>query len=151
MPVLSQKSALTITAVVEIALHQDHGPLSARMLARRLRVGPRYLEPILHGFVSAGILKATRGVIGGYTLGREHHRISVHDILRASKSFEEASDTSDVRALALAIAIVEPALARAEQTFAAALQRISMEDLVRWAQRKVVATSAEAGAPPEAP
>jgi DNA-binding IscR family transcriptional regulator len=39
-------------------------------------------------------------------------------------------------------------LARAEQTFAAALQRISLEDLVRWAERKTLTTSnpAEPGA-----
>src|SRR5262245_59830876 len=141
MPLLSQKSALTITAVLEIALHQERGPLSARMLARRLHVGPRYLEPMLYGFVRAGILRATRGAIGGYTLGREHHRISVYDILRASKSFEEASDSPDLHTSALVIANVGPALARAEQSFAAALHRISMEDLVRWAQRKVVAMS----------
>lgn len=111
------------------------------MLARQLRVGPRYLEPILHGFVRAGILKATRGAIGGYTLGRERHRISVHDILRASKASEESSELAGVHSSALVIAIVGPALARAEQTFAVALQRISVEDLIRWAERKASATS----------
>jgi Rrf2 family protein len=131
MPLLSQKSALTVAAVLEIALYQEHRPLSARALARRLRLGSRYLEPILHGFVRAGILKATRGAIGGYMLGRERHRISIYDILRASKASEDSS--------ALVVAIVEPALARAEQTFAAALQRITVEDLVRWAERKAAA------------
>jgi Rrf2 family transcriptional regulator, iron-sulfur cluster assembly transcription factor len=139
MPLLSQKSALTVAAVLEIALHQEHGPLSARALARRLRLGSRYLEPILHGFVRAGILKATRGAIGGYMLGRERHRISVYDILRANKTSEESSDPSSVHSSALVVAIVEPALARAEQTFAAALQRITVEDLVRWTERKAAA------------
>lgn len=140
MPLLSQKSALTVAAVLEIALHQD-GPLSARALAQRLRLGPRYLEPILHGFVRAGILEATRGAVGGYKLGRKRNRISIYDILRASKTSEESSDPLNARSSALAVAIVEPALARAEQTFAAALQRISLEDLARWAERKAVATS----------
>ena len=140
MPLLSQKSALTVAAVLEIALHQEHGPLSARALARRLRLGSRYLEPILHGFVRAGILKATRGAIGGYMLGRERHRISVYDILRANKTSEESSDPLTDYSSALSATIVEPALARAEQIFAAALQRISLEDLARWAERKAVAT-----------
>jgi Rrf2 family transcriptional regulator, iron-sulfur cluster assembly transcription factor len=139
MPLLSQKSALTVAAVLEIALHQEHGPLSARALARRLHLGSRYLEPMLHGFVRAGILKATRGAIGGYMLGRERHHISVYDILRVSKSSEDSSDPSNIQTSALVIAIVGPALARAEQTFAAALQRISVEDLVRWAERKAAA------------
>src|SRR5690349_4158925 len=125
MPLVSQKSALTVAAVLEIALHQKDGPLAARALARRLRLGARYLEPILHGFVRAGILKATRGAVGGYMLGREPHRISVFDILRASRTSEESSDPPSAHSSALVIAIVEPALARAEQTFAAALQRIS--------------------------
>jgi DNA-binding IscR family transcriptional regulator len=96
---------------------------------------------MLHGFVRAGILKATRGATGGYMLGRERHRISVYDILREGKSSEDSSDPPNIRTSALVIAIVGPALARAEQTFAAALQRISVEDLVRWAERKAVATS----------
>ena len=96
---------------------------------------------MLHGFVRAGILKATRGAIGGYMLGRERHRISVYDILRASKSSEDSSDPPNIHTSALVIAIVRPALARAEQTFAAALQRISVEDLVRWAERKAAAAS----------
>jgi DNA-binding IscR family transcriptional regulator len=41
---------------------------------------------------------------------------------------------------------LQPALARAEQTFAAALQRISLEDLVRWAERKALSNAAEPGA-----
>jgi Rrf2 family transcriptional regulator, iron-sulfur cluster assembly transcription factor len=148
MPLLSQKSALTIAAVLEIALQHDQGPLSARALARRLRLGPRHLEPVLHSFARAGILKATRGAIGGYRLGRERNRISVYDILRASKTSEESSDPLIAYSSALAAAIVEPALARAEQTFAAALQRISLEDLARWAERKASATinAAEPGA-----
>ena len=148
MPLLSQKSALTIAAVLEIALHQEQGPLTARALARRLRLGPRHLEPVLHCFARAGILKATRGAIGGYRLGRERDRISVYDILRASELCEESSDPLSAHSSALMIAIVEPALARAEQTFAAALQRISLEDLVRWAERKALTTSnpAEPGA-----
>jgi Rrf2 family protein len=141
MLVLSQKSALTIAAVLEIALHQEQGPLSARALARRLRLGPRHLEPVLHSFARAGILKATRGAIGGYRLGRDRNRISVYDILRASKNSEETSDPLVTYSSPLAAAIVEPALARAEQTFAAALQRISLEDLARWAERKASATS----------
>jgi Rrf2 family iron-sulfur cluster assembly transcriptional regulator len=144
MPLLSQKSALTVAAVIEIALHQEQGPLSARALARRLRLGPRHLEPVLHSFARAGILKATRGAVGGYKLGREQNRISVYDILRASETCEDSSLTA--YSSPLAIAIVQPALARAEQTFAAALQRISLEDLVRWAERKALSNAAEPGA-----
>jgi Rrf2 family protein len=148
MPLLSQKSALVIAAVLEIALHREQGPLTARALARRLRLGPRHLEPVLHSFARAGILKATRGAVGGYRLGRERSRISVYDILRASGINEDSSDPLGAYASALAIAIVQPALARAEQTFAVSLQRISLEDLVRWAERKALATSnrAEPGA-----
>jgi Rrf2 family protein len=148
MPLLSQKSALTVAAVIEIALHQEQGPLSARALARRLRLGPRHLEPVLHSFARAGILKATRGAVGGYRLGREQSRISVYDILHASETCEDSSDPLTAYSSALAVAIVQPALARAEQTFAAALRRISLEDLVRWAERKTLTTSnpAEPGA-----
>lgn len=81
----------------------------------------------------AGILKGVRGPHGGYTLAREHQRITAEGSLRAA-----GSDDGD---LPLSVAslindVVRPALMEAERSFSAALSHISVEDLARAAEKQ---------------
>lgn len=43
----------------------------------------RFLLQILRNLVAHGLLRSTRGVIGGYTLARPAHEISLLDIIEA--------------------------------------------------------------------
>ncbi len=129
MSLLSRKGLLAITAVVDIALHSRSRPVSAKALAVRQALPPRHLEPVLQALVRDGILKGIRGPRGGYELARERKRITADSILRAAGTIDEnsASESSSK----LLDDVVLPAMAQAERTFAAALARISIEDLVR--------------------
>jgi len=133
MPLLPRKGILAISAVIDIALHARGRPVAAKALANRHRLPPRHLEPVLQALVRHGILKGVRGPRGGYELAREQHRISANDILRAAGTVEEANETP-IAGSALLSQVVMPALAQAEQSFAAALADISVEDLVRSAE-----------------
>ena len=95
----------------------------------RQKLPPRHLEPVLQALVRHGILKGVRGPRGGYELAREQRRISADDILRAAGTAEENGELSAESFLLNQV--VMPALAQAEQTFSAALGRISVEDLTR--------------------
>jgi Rrf2 family iron-sulfur cluster assembly transcriptional regulator len=128
MSLLSRKGLLAITAVVDIALHAHARPVSAKALAARNRLPPRHLEPVLQALVREGILKGIRGPRGGYALARESQRITAEDILRATESLEDA-DEGPIPESALLLLTVLPAVAKAEQEFAAALARINVEDL----------------------
>jgi len=75
-----------------------------------------------------GILVGVRGRNGGYKLAKERHAISAYDIFQAVKTIE--ADMSTQSCSGLAGAVVLPALAQAEQIFANALRRITVEDLV---------------------
>jgi Rrf2 family protein len=130
MPLLPRKGILAIAAVIDIALHARGRPVAAKALAGRHRLPPRHLEPVLQALVRHGILKGVRGPRGGYELAREQRRISADDILRAAGTVEDAGEGPIVGS-ALLSQVVVPALAQAEQSFAAALARISVEDLVR--------------------
>jgi len=134
MPLLSRKGLLAITAVVDIALHGRTGPVSAKALAARNTLPPRHLEPVLQALVREGILKGIRGPRGGYELGREWNRITAEDILRATDSLEEAE--TKITASALLSDVVLPAIAQAEQAFAGALARISVQDLAQRVQQE---------------
>jgi Rrf2 family protein len=128
MSLLSRKGLLAITAVVDIALHSQGRPVSAKALAARNTLPPRHLEPVLQALVREGILKGTRGPRGGYELGRERQRITAEDILRAAHSLDEeaVSAIPDSRLLSQ---VVLPAVAQADRAFATALARINVEDL----------------------
>lgn len=128
MSLLSHKGLLAITAVVDVALYAQGRPVSAKALAARNTLPPRHLEPILQALVRAGILKGIRGPRGGYELGRERRRISAEDILRATQILDDTDNNcSDSQLLN---GVVLPTVTQAEKTFASALSRISVEDLV---------------------
>ncbi len=133
MPLLPRKGILSIAAVIDIALHAHGRPVAAKALAIRHRLPPRHLEPVLQALVRHGILKGVRGPRGGYELAREQRRISADDILRAAGTVEEPGEAPSGGS-ALLSQVVAPALAQAERSFAAALARISVEDLVRSAE-----------------
>jgi Rrf2 family protein len=133
MPLLPRKGILAIAAVIDIALHARGRPVAAKALAIRHRLPPRHLEPVLQALVRHGILKGVRGPRGGYELAREQRRISADDILRAAGTVEEAGE-APIAGAGLLSQVVMPALAQAEQSFASALARISVEDLVRSAE-----------------
>jgi Rrf2 family protein len=133
MPLLPRKGILAIAAVIDIALHARGRPVAAKALATRHRLPPRHLEPVLQALVRHGILKGVRGPRGGYELAREQRRISADDILRAAGTVEDPGETPTAGS-ALLSQVVMPALAQAEQSFATALARISIEDLVRSAE-----------------
>src|SRR5216110_3859848 len=89
---LSRKGILAVAAVIDVALHSNDKPVSAKTLASRHGLPPRHLEPVLQALVRCGILRGVRGPRGGYELARERRRITADDILRAAGTIEEAGD-----------------------------------------------------------
>ncbi len=136
MTLLSRRSLFAVAAVVDVALLAGPVPVAAKALASRHGVGPRHLEPVLHGLVRAGILKGVRGPRGGYELARERRRISVGDIVRAL-SREGPDDGNPSGLVAAAIA---PALEEVEAAFLAGLDRITVQDLCVRAGRAGIET-----------
>jgi Rrf2 family transcriptional regulator, iron-sulfur cluster assembly transcription factor len=128
MPLLSRKGILAIAAVIDVALHAQGRPISAKTLAARHGLPPRHLESVLQALVRDGILKGIRGPRGGYELGRESQRVTANDILRAAGSVEDPNE--EPVDSELLNKVVLPALATAEQEFGVALSRINLDDMV---------------------
>ena len=137
MPLMSRKGILAIAAVVDIALNSEARPVSAKALASRHGLPPRHLEPVLQALVHEGILRGVRGPRGGYELGRDTENITANQILRVAGSVEEPT-RSDVPESPLVGDVVLPALAQAEQAFAAALSTIHLDELVSKAEKSAV-------------
>jgi Rrf2 family transcriptional regulator, iron-sulfur cluster assembly transcription factor len=132
MALLSRKGVLAIAAVIDVALHAQGRPISAKTLAARNGLPPRHLESVLQALVRDGILKGIRGPRGGYELARERRRVTANDILRAAGTVEDV-DEKPV-ASELLSKVVLPALSTAEHEFEVALSRINLEDMARSAE-----------------
>ncbi|NWG26300.1 MAG: Rrf2 family transcriptional regulator [Pseudorhodoplanes sp.] len=135
---LSRKGILAVAAVIDVALHGQDRPVSAKALAGRHQLPPRHLEPVLQALVHDGILKGVRGPRGGYELGREQNEITADQILRAAGSSDNGL-AQDFPTSEIVNGVVLPAVVEAERAFGAALGMINIEDLVRLAQARAPA------------
>src|SRR5436309_488518 len=137
MPLLRDKSILALGAVVDVALHSGKERVSAVELEDRLHLPRRHLEHVLQALVREGILVGVRGPNGGYRLAQARHAISAYDVFQVVKTVETEKPNEEFPGLLGAVVL--PTLMQAEQCFASALKRISVEDLVRCATLQILA------------
>jgi Rrf2 family transcriptional regulator, iron-sulfur cluster assembly transcription factor len=80
---LSTKSRFAVTAMIDIALQGNAGPVSLADIGTRHRISVSYLEQLFSKLRHSGLVESTRGPGGGYSLSRASERISVADIIGA--------------------------------------------------------------------
>ena len=80
---LSTKGRQAVVAMIDVALHRQHGPLSLAVLSRRQRISLSYLEQMFTNLRRHGLVASTRGPGGGYSLARPAKEVTVADILYA--------------------------------------------------------------------
>ena len=93
-------------ALTDIALYSDGGSsVSAPDIAERQNISQKYLEQILTHLKQAGLIRAQKGLRGGYTLARPADGIRLSEILNAlDNSILEATETgADSRSLRSAV------------------------------------------------
>ena len=80
---ISAKGEYAIQAVLDLALHRQHGLTPIQEIAARQAIPQRYLEQVLLALKRAGLLTSKRGSAGGYHLTRPPEEITIGDVLRA--------------------------------------------------------------------
>lgn len=71
-------------ALTDIALHSENGSsVSAPDIAERQGISQKYLEQILTHLKQAGLIRAQKGLRGGYALTRPAGKIRLSEILDA--------------------------------------------------------------------
>jgi Rrf2 family iron-sulfur cluster assembly transcriptional regulator len=80
---LTTKGRYAVTAVLDLAFHQEKGPVSLAAISERQGISLSYLEQLFARLRRNGVVKSTRGPGGGYSLNREAGAISVSDIIVA--------------------------------------------------------------------
>lgn len=85
-------------ALTDIALYSDNGSsVSAPEIAERQKISQKYLEQILTHLKQAGLIRAQKGLRGGYALTRAADKISIAEVLNALDSdiLDEMSNTGN--------------------------------------------------------
>src|SRR4051812_11032514 len=104
-------------------------PVTAKELGVRLETTPRQFEEALQALVRNGILTGNRGAGGGYRLGRPARQITVEDVLRA---VARAGRTGGVQPCSEIVdKVFMPALAHTDHALSSALEKVTLEELVR--------------------
>ena len=80
---LTTKGRYAVTAVLDLAFHQEKGPVSLAAISERQGISLSYLEQLFARLRRNGVVKSTRGPGGGYSLNRGADDISVSDIIIA--------------------------------------------------------------------
>ncbi len=78
---LSTRSTYGMRALVELALTQGRGPVSATLIATRQDLSVAYLEQLLHRLKKRGLVNSIRGPRGGYVLAKDPQRITMADVV----------------------------------------------------------------------
>lgn len=80
---LTTKGRFAVTAMVDLALRQDAGPVTLAGISTRQNISLSYLEQLFGRLRRHELVESTRGPGGGYRLARKAHEISIADIIYA--------------------------------------------------------------------
>jgi Rrf2 family transcriptional regulator, cysteine metabolism repressor len=89
---LSTKGRYGVKAMFELALNYGNEPLSIKAIAEKQSISEYYLEQLFGNLRKAGLIKSSRGAMGGYTLSRPPAEISAADILNVLEGPIEISE-----------------------------------------------------------
>jgi len=123
---LSTKSRFAVTAMIDVALREDRGPVSLSAISERHQISLSYLEQLFSKLRQHQLVESTRGPGGGYSLARNAEKITMADIVSAvdfsSDSEESNSEANNWMSSELWASLNEKMLAH--------LQSISLRQLV---------------------
>lgn len=80
---LTTKGRYAVTAVLDLAFHQQGGPVSLADISERQAISLSYLEQLFSKLRKNEIVSSTRGPGGGYKLSHPTEEVSVVDIIIA--------------------------------------------------------------------
>ena len=104
---LTSKGRYAVTAMLDLALHAEQGPVTLAGISERQGISLSYLEQLFTRLRKQGLVASTRGPGGGYRLSRAAHDIAVADVVCTSpdQSDGTAPDTGVFRHGALAVGL----------------------------------------------
>lgn len=86
---LSTKGRYAVTAMLDLALNSDNGPVTLADISGNQGISLSYLEQLFAALRSKQLVRGVRGPGGGYYLGKPSSDISIADIICAVDEWVE--------------------------------------------------------------
>lgn len=80
---LSTKARYGARFMLELAIHYGEGPVPLRDIAERQEISEKYLWNVMAPLKTIGLVRATRGSFGGFTLSKAPSEINMKEIVNA--------------------------------------------------------------------
>jgi len=80
---LTTKGRYAVTAMLDLALHAQEGPVPLADISQRQGISLSYLEQLFAKLRKQGLVDSARGPGGGYRLSRAANEIAVADVVTA--------------------------------------------------------------------
>ena len=79
---LSTRSRYGARILVDLARHNDHGPVQIGEISKRQDISVKYLEQLIRPLKQASMVTSVRGPKGGHMLAKKPEDISLGEIVR---------------------------------------------------------------------
>jgi len=80
---LTTKGRYAVTAMLDLAIHNQKGPITLADISKRQGISLSYLEQLFSRLRKQGLVDSARGPGGGYKLSRDANQIAVADVITA--------------------------------------------------------------------
>jgi len=80
---LTTRGRFAVTAMLDLAMHAQAGPVTLATISTRQKISLSYLEQLFGKLRRNSLVESVRGPGGGYTLGRSPDQLTVADIIKA--------------------------------------------------------------------
>jgi len=80
---LTSKGRYAVTAMLDLALHANQGPITLAAISERQGISLSYLEQLFTRLRRNGLVSSTRGPGGGYLLNGDAADIAIADVVMA--------------------------------------------------------------------
>ncbi|GGO67040.1 Fe-S cluster assembly transcriptional regulator IscR [Bowmanella pacifica] len=91
---LTSKGRYAVTAMLDVALHSQRGPVPLADISERQEISLSYLEQLFARLRRHKLVSSVRGPGGGYKLGRDADSISVGEVIHAVDESVDATRCS---------------------------------------------------------
>jgi len=88
---LTTKGRYAVTAMLDLALHAENGPVSLAEISQRQEISLSYLEQLFSRLRKNGLVNSTRGPGGGYRVARDLDKVAVSEIIGAVNESVDAT------------------------------------------------------------